>query len=85
MHSVPFGTFRKFDFFGSFLGHFLTISLFLSHFVAENCVFLEFFWCNWQKIFGSKCTQEPPGPIPVDPRPHFQNFYLGTKIALKVA
>ena len=54
-------------------------------FFAENCVFTEIFWCNYQKIFGSECTLEPPGPIPGGSRPHFQHFYLSTKIALEAS
>ena len=67
-------TFRNLSeiwFFRTFLGHFLTISLFLSHFVAENCVFLEF---SAQNV-----PRNPPDPSPGVPDPISKIFILVPK------
>ena len=78
--SEPFGNLIFSIIFAPFFDYFTVFKPFF----AENWIFLEFFWVYLPKFFGSKCTQEPPGPIPGGPVPHFQHFYLGTKIALEV-
>ncbi len=68
-YNIPFGTFSVI--FEAFFDYFTVFRPFF----AENCIFLEFFWCNNLKIFGSKCTQEPHEPIPADPDP-ISNIFI---------